>query len=187
MEEIMKTSFYNYKELKNLGLKSFGKNVLISRKASFYEADKICLGNNVRIDDFCILSGKIKIGSYVHLSAFSALYGSKGIEIKDFSGTSPRVTIFSASDDFSGEYLIGPVIPHEFTNVTGGKVTLNKFVTIGTGSIVFPNISIGIGTAVGALSLINRSLPEWSIFAGIPARFIKKRKKRLLELAKNLI
>jgi len=183
----MKTSFYTYEELPNLGLKSFGKNVFISRTASFYGADKICLGNNVRIDDFCILSGKIKAGSYIHIAAFSALYGSQGIEINDFCGLSPKSMIFSDSDDYSGEYLIGPTIPPEFTNVTGGKVTLNKYVQIGAGSIVFPNLSIGVGTAVGAMSLVNKSLPEWSIFAGIPAKFIKKRKKRLLELAKNLI
>ena len=182
----MKTSFYSFEELQHLGLKSFGNNVLVSRKASIYAAEEICLGNNVRIDDFCILSGNIKIGSYIHISAFSALFGSKGIEINDFSGVSPKSIIFSASDDFSGEYLIGPTIPQKFTNVTGGKVTLGKYVQIGAGSIVFPNISIGEGTVVGSMSLVNKSLPEWSIFSGIPAKFIKKRKRALLDIAKNL-
>ena len=182
----MKTPFYTSEELQNLGLKSFGKNVLISRKASFYGAEEICLGDNVRIDDFCILSGKINAGSYIHIAAFCALYGSQGIEINDFSGFSPNCMVFSAFDDFSGEYLIGPTIPPKFTNVTGGKITFSKYVQIGAGTIIFPSLSIGEGTVVGAMSLVNKSLPEWSIFAGIPAKFIKKRKKGLLELAKNL-
>ena len=71
-------SFYSNEELKQLGLKSFGKNVLISKKCSIYGADKISIGNNVRIDDFCILSGKIVIGNYVHISAYSALYAGGG-------------------------------------------------------------------------------------------------------------
>ena len=49
-------SFLNDEQLKDLGLKSYGKNVIISDKASLYNAKNISIGNNVRIDDFCILS-----------------------------------------------------------------------------------------------------------------------------------
>lgn len=59
------SNFYNEVELKNLGLKSYGENVLISKKCSIYGAENIEIGNNVRIDDFCILSGEIKIGNCV--------------------------------------------------------------------------------------------------------------------------
>lgn len=175
-----KTSFYQEKELAELGLKSYGRNVLISRKASFYSAQNIILGDSVRIDDFCILSGKITIGSYVHISAYSALYGNKGIEIKDFSGLSPRVTVFSASDDFSGKYLIGPLVPVKYTNVTGGKVLINKFVQVGAGSVIMPKVSIGEGAAVGALSFVNRNIKAWTVNAGIPAQLIKRRRKGLI-------
>ena len=65
----MKTSFYNEEELKEIGLKVYGKNVLISRNATIYGADKISIGDNVRIDDFCILSGNISLGSYIHIAA----------------------------------------------------------------------------------------------------------------------
>lgn len=57
----MKTSFYTHDELAEIGFKSCGKNVLISRKASIYSPAKIEIGDNVRIDDFCILSGVIFI------------------------------------------------------------------------------------------------------------------------------
>ena len=63
------TSFYSEEELKSLGLKHYGKNVLISRKCSIYSAESISIGNHVRIDDFCILSGEITIGDYCHISA----------------------------------------------------------------------------------------------------------------------
>lgn len=49
------TSFYSEEELRSIGLKSYGKNVLISRFARIYGAESISIGNNVRIDDFCIL------------------------------------------------------------------------------------------------------------------------------------
>ena len=174
------TSFYDDEELRELGLKSYGKNVLISRKASIYGASDIEIGNNVRIDDFCILSGKIKIGSNIHISTFVALYGAEGIELEDYTGISPRSTVFSAMDDFSGDYLVGPIHPKELTNVTGGKVLIKRFSQIGCSSVVFPNLTIGEGCAVGAMTLVNKDLSPWHIYAGVPAKIIKPRSKILL-------
>ncbi len=177
----MKTSFYSHKELIGLGLKALGENVLISRKTSFYGAEGISIGDNVRIDDFCILSGDICIGSNIHISAYCALYGSKGIEIEDYSGLSARVTLYSAMDDFSGSYLIGPIHPETLTNVTGGAIRIGKYVQVGAGSIVFPSVAIGEGGIVGAMSLVKNDIEPWTINAGIPTRFIKPRGRELIE------
>lgn len=179
-------SFYSEEELKELGLKHYGKNVLISKKCSIYCAEKISIGNNVRIDDFCILSGKITIGNYVHISAFSALYGKLGIEIGDFCGLSPRCTLFSAADDFSGEFMISPIVPAELCNVTGGLIKLNNYVQIGVNTIIMPKLEIKEGVAVGAMSFVNKNLKDWNIYAGIPAKIIKKRKKNIICLAKRI-
>jgi galactoside O-acetyltransferase len=180
-------SFYNTQELKELGFKSVGKNVLISRKASIYGADKMDFGDNVRIDDFCMLSGEIKIGSYVHVAAFCALYASKKIILEDFSTLSSRVVIYSATDDFSGEHMISPMVPEKFTKVTGGPVILRKHALVGSGSLIMPDLEIGEGTSVGAMSFVNKTLEQYSIYAGIPARFLKKRNKNLLKLEKKLL
>lgn len=176
------SSFYTKQELEGLGLKSFGTNVLISRKTSIYSPEKIIIGNNVRIDDFCILSGEITLGNNIHISAYSALYGAKGIEFMDNSGCSARTTIYSAMDDFSGDYLIGPMHPEELTHVTGGKVKICEYVQLGAHCLVFPNLTIGTGSIVGALSLVTKTIPEWGMYVGIPVKKIKDRSKRLLEL-----
>ena len=174
-------SFYNNKELKELGFNSIGENVLISKKASFYGADKMSFGCNIRIDDFCILSGSIILGSHVHIGAYCAMYGSKGIVMEDYTGLSPRCTVFSASDDFLGDFLISPMAPLEQTNVKGGLVVVKKYSQIGAGSIIMPDLEIGEGVAVGAMSYVNKSLPEWTIYAGIPVKKIKERKRGLLK------
>ena len=179
-------SFFTILELKDLGLKSYGKNVLISRKASIYNPEKMVIGNNVRIDDFCILSGEIKLGSYIHISAFCGLYGKYGIEMLDYSGISPNSIIFSASDDFSGNFLINPMVPDEYTNVTGGKVTISKYVQIGASCVIMPDLIIDEGSVVAALSFVNNSVKAWSLFGGIPAKFIKERSKNLLSKVKTL-
>lgn len=178
----MISSFYTKDELLDLGLKKIGENVFISRKTSIYSSHNISIGDNVRIDDFCILSGNIKLGSNIHISAYCALYGSNGIELEDYTGMSPKSIIFSAMDDFSGDYLIGPIHPKEFTNVTGGIVVLKKYSQLGANTIVFPNVTIGEGAVTGAMSLVKSDLQEWTINTGIPINKTKKRSQRLRKL-----
>ncbi|MDE6113927.1 MAG: acyltransferase [Muribaculum sp.] len=170
------TSFYSEEELLQIGFKSVGRNVKLSRKTSIYGASSMTIGDNVRIDDFCILSGEITLHSHIHISAYVALYGAMGIELEDYTGISPKSTIFSAMDDFSGEYLIGPIHPKELTNVTGGKVTVCKYSQIGTNCVVFPNINIAEGSVIGAMSLVNKSTEPWTINVGIPTHILRSRK-----------
>lgn len=178
-------SFYNEQELRNLKFKKIGTNVKISKKASIYSPEQIEIGNNVRVDDFCLLSGNISIKDDVHISAYTALYGGGRIEIGNFSGCSPRCTLISASDDFSGEHLIGAVIDNKFTNVTKGEIILKDYVQLGTNTVVLPNVTIAEGTVTGAMTLVNKNLDEWGIYFGIPAKKFKERSKKILEKVKE--
>ena len=173
-------------QLLRMGFKSLGVYVFISDKASIYNPATISIGNNVRIDDFCLLSGEISLGSYIHIAAYTALYGKFGITMEDYTGLSPRCTLFSASDDFGGNYLTSPMAPEKYTNVTGGKITLNRFCQIGAGTIILPFVTLEEGVAVGAMSLVKHNLESWTIYAGNPLRVIKKRENGLLALYKNL-
>lgn len=178
----MNTSFYTPDELAAIGFKSVGTGVLLSRKASIYGASGISIGDNVRIDDFCVLSGNLTIGSNIHIAAYVALYGALGIVLEDYTGISARTTIYSAMDDFSGDYLIGPIHPEGTTNVTGGCVTLKNFSTIGAHCLVFPKVTVGEGSVVGAMSLVAKSLEPWGVYLGSPCQRIRERSRRMLEL-----
>ncbi len=181
-------SFYKEDELKELGLKSFGSNVCISRKVSIYGANQIEIGDNVRIDDFCILSGNIKLQNYIHIAAYCGLFGGDaGIEMRDYTCISSRNVIYAISDDYSGEALTNPTVPDKYRKIISGKVIINKHVLIGTGSTILPGVIIGEGTSVGSMSLINKSIGEWGIYAGIPCHFIRNREKKILELEKDFI
>ena len=178
------SEIYNNKELEKMNL-IFGQNVIISKKVSIYNYGTIEIGNNVRIDDYCILSGNIKIGNNVHISAYTALYGKYGIEIGNYCGCSPRCTILSGSDDFSGEYMIGPMVDEKFTNVTGSKIVMENFSQLGTNSIVMPGVKIKEGAVCGCFSFVNKDLDAWTINVGIPTKVIKKRKVKLKQLVKE--
>ena len=179
-------SFYTPDELKKLGFKTFGQEVYISKKASFYSPEKITLGNHVRIDDFCILSGKITIGNYVHISAFNALYGKAGIKIGNFCGISPRCTLFSVSDDFSGQAMVSPMVPAHLTKLSEGPITLCDFAQIGAHSVVMPGCTLAEGAVCGAFSFVNKNLPPWTVSIGVPCRLLKKRLQNPKNLAASI-
>ena len=101
--------------------------------------------------------------------------------MEDYSGLSPRCTVFSASDDFSGDYLIGPMVDESFTNVTGGEVRIGRYSQLGAGCVVMPKVNIGEGVAVGSMSLVLHDLDAWKIYKGIPAIYHKERSKSLLQ------
>ncbi len=179
-------SFYSELELQELKFKKIGKNVLISKKVSIYGSGNMEIGDNVRIDDFCILSGKIILNNNIHISAYVGLYGgTEGIYIDDYSSVSARTLIYAVTDDYSGNYMANPTIPNEYRNVTEEKVIVKKHSLIGAGSLILPGVVIEEGGAFGAMSLINSSTEEWSIYVGAPVRKIKARSKNILELEEN--
>ena len=171
------SSFYRAEELPTLGLASYGERVLISRKASIYKPDQISLGNNVRIEDFCIISGPLIVGSYVHIAAGAILRPCPEYPIifDDATGIAPRVTIFTTTDDYSGPFLFGPFFPEKFKNNRSGVVHLERFVLVGTQSVILPRVTLQEGTSVGAMTLITRTTKPWTVYFGIPAKRIGPR------------
>lgn len=177
-------SFYTESELKDIGLKKVGKDVKISRRAVFYSPENIEVGEHVRIDDFAFLSGGggISIGNYVHIAGYSAMYGKFGIEIGDYVNISSRVSIYSTSDDYSGEFMTGPLVDQQFIHDIGKKIQIDQHVIIGTGSVLLPGAILHQGVAVGAMSLVKQELQPFKIYAGIPVKFIKERSKKMLDM-----
>lgn len=180
-------SFYTPQELEKIGFKKYGSDVMVSRKCSIYSADKIELGDHVRIDDFVILSGRMKLGNYIHISAYTGLFGGEaGIELNDFATISSRVMIYAVNDDYSGETMTNPMIPAQYRGVVEKKVVIEKYVIIGSGSLVLPGVRLGEGAALGAMSMAKDDLVEWKMYAGIPCRYIKDRKRDLQTFEREL-
>lgn len=172
-----------------MGFAGFGHHVLLSDKASYYNCANIRLADNIRIDDFCVLSageGGIEIESYVHVAVFTSLIGRGKIRIGNFANLSSRVSVYSSTDDFSGEAMSNPTVPEALTNVYHADVNIERHVIIGSGSIVLPGVTLQEGVAVGALSLVKQDCDAFGIYAGVPAQRKGERKQNLLTLAEQL-
>ncbi len=176
--------------LDEMGFASVGARVRISDKASFYGCGNISIGDDVRIDDFCVLSagpGGICIGKNVHVAVFSSLIGAERIVLEDFSNISSRVSIYSNTDDFSGECMTNPTIPERFVNVRKAAVVVGRHVVIGAGTVILPGVTLGEGVAVGALSLVKDDLEDFGVYAGVPVRYIRPRSRKVLEVEKEFM
>jgi len=186
------TSFYEEKDLKKFNFLSLGENVQIKKSVGLYFIENISIGDNTRIDDNVVIVSSekgpgVKIGNYVHIASNCNLAGSHGIEMKDFSGLSSGVSIFSGSDDYSGKKLTNPTIDRNLIGGKNGKVTLGKHVIIGANSVILPDVIIEEGSSVGALSLVRRNLPSWGVYYGNPLKKVYDRSKDLLELEKEFL
>jgi len=173
--------YYTRQELRDIGIKSVGKDVKISKSCVIAEPECVVIGNRSRVDDFAIITGSVEIGSNVHVGPFSFLSGPSGIILEDFSGISARVSIFSSSDDYTKDRLSGPTVPPEYTSLISGEVKISKHCIVGAGSIVLPDLTIGYATTVGAMSLVNKSLDSEKFYLGIPVKMVSQRKSEKIK------
>lgn len=176
-------AYYNQVELDALGFKYLGKNVKISDKAAIYNHSLIEIDDNSRIDDFCVISGNIKIGKYVHITPQCLIAGGeKGIVLEDYTTFAYGAKVFSQSDDYSGETMTNSLIPKEFKNELKKSVLIKKHSILGASSIVMPGVILNEGSSIGAMSLVLGDTQPWSINVGIPSKMVKKRSKKMLSL-----
>lgn len=181
--------YYSRDELEALGFASLGEEVYISRFARIYNPENISIGSYVRIDDFCLITarGGISIGNFVHIGAFSMMLGGAGIELQDLTGLSARASIFTESDDFSGNSLAGPTVPAKFKKgLKHGKVTMEKFSALGPHSIILPGVTLHNGVIIAAQSLVTKNLEPMGIYIGVPPKKIRRVKDEIYNLEKQL-
>ena len=160
--------------------KSIGTNVRIAPSAHFSYPEETVIGDNVAIDAFTYFSVPMEIGNYVHIGPHTSITGGKKSRFiaSDFCGLAAGVRIACSSDDASTPGLTNPMVPEAFRcRVIYSTIIMEKHAGIFSSAVILPGVVLREGAVVGALSLVNRSLEPWSIYAGVPAKLIKPRPK----------
>lgn len=104
------------------------------------------------------------IGSFVSI-ANSVVIGG-GTHPLDWVSTSPA--FYFGKDSITKKYS-------EFDRPKVKPVVIGNDVWIGRNSIIISGVNIGTGSCVGAGSVVTKDIPPYEIWAGNPARFIRKR------------
>jgi len=82
------------------------------------------------------------------------------------------VVVFSINHEFDRTDI--PMIKQGFQE--NQPVIIGNDVWIGDRVIILPNVKIGDGVIIGAGSVVAKSIPEFAIVVGNPAKVIKYRK-----------
>lgn len=93
------------------------------------------------------------------------------IELEDGVHIANRCTLLCHQRDLS-EYYIGD--SYAKLPYIKKKIVIKKGALVGLGSTVLPGVTIGEGAIIGAGSLVTKSIPEWTIATGRPARVVKR-------------
>lgn len=171
--------------------KHCGKDVYISKNVEIKRPKLITIGNHVAIDSYFYITTRAEIGNHVHISAHVGVIGGKNglLKMGNFTNISIGGRIICGSDEFLGHgFITAPGIPEEYRdNLKIAPVVFEDFVNTGANIVVLPGVTLAQGTVVGANSLITENTETWTIYAGSPARPIKKRPKdKIIEYAKKM-
>ena len=103
---------------------------------------------------------KLKLGYKTDIGAFTYINAEYGVNIEDYVQIGSHCSVYSVST-IDGKK---------------GPVTLRKNCRIGAHSVVMPDVTVGENAVVGAMSLVNKDVPDNAVVMGVPAK-IKERKR----------
>lgn len=169
--------------------KKIGDDVRVNELAIISRPELVEIGDHVSIDMWTYISTQASLGSYIHIAPSVSIIGGApaSIIMEDFTNIGSGSRIVCASDDFM-QGLISPVVPIEHRTVINKPVTFKRYSTLGVNCTVLPGVTLAEGSIVGANSVVTKDTEPWTVYAGSPAKPIKKRdSKRILESAKKLM
>lgn len=174
-----------------------GRNVVFGQNVVLRHPHKIRIGDNVVVDDHCLLDAKgtrnsgIQIGSGVFIGRNTIVSCKDGnVTIGDRANIGFNCEIFSASRVSVGadtliaaySYLVGG--DHRVTDraqpVLGQSrqsagITVGSGAWIGAGAIVLDGVSVGDRAIIGAGAVVRSDVPEGGTAVGVPARIVESR------------
>ncbi len=107
--------------------------------------------------------GQVSVGQHTWIGPFTLLDGSGTLVIGDYCSISAGVHIYT--HDSVSWALSGGKAEYERTPVTIGDCTY-----IGSQAVITKGVNIGHHVVIGAGSLVNRSVPPFSVNVGSPCR-----------------
>jgi acetyltransferase-like isoleucine patch superfamily enzyme len=176
-----------------------GRNVSFGANVTLRHPKKIRLGDDVAVDDGCVLDAKgtandgIRIGRRVFLGRNTIVACKDGdIVLEDGVNISYNCAVFSASSVRIGAdtllaaycYVVGG--GHEFGRVDvpviqqarpSRGIEIGRGSWLGAGAIVLDGVSLGHDAVIGAHSVVTDDVPAFAVAAGVPARVVRDRRE----------
>ena len=158
---------------------NIGPRTKISHRAILrLNGGNIEIGRSGRISDYVMIlshGGHIQIGDNCSINPFCVINGPGGLKLGNDVRIASHTVIIPANHAFDD--LDRPIWRQTETRL---GIEIGDDVWIAAGCKILDGVKIGRGCVVGAGAVVTRSLPEYSIAVGVPARIIGNRKDRLM-------
>lgn len=125
------------------------------------------LGSNVHFDTGD--TGRVRLGDRVRINTGGVIVANVRISIGDDTLIGEYVSIRDANHGIASDRLV------RVQPLVAVEISIGCDVWIGRGACILKGITIGDGAVVAANSVVNRNVPAYSIYAGVPARQIGRR------------
>lgn len=132
---------------------SVGKNVIIQKGVQFGSGKNLYIGDHSSIGKNSIIPNNTKIGKYVMIAQ----------------------DLYIVANNHAFEDISIPMYYQHNDNKL--ETVIKDDVWIGAKVIITPGKIINNGSIIGAGSIVTKNIPEYEIWAGNPATFIKSRLK----------
>ena len=154
--------------------KYIGQNVIIESGVLIFHVENIIVGNNIYIGHQSILKGYHKnlmiIGDNTWIGQQCFFHSAGGLTIGKSVGIGPKVTILSSQHRPANKFK---AVLH--SKIEFKEVVLKDGCDIGCNATILPGVTIGFGAIIGAGAVVNKNVPDFEIWAGIPAKKIAER------------
>lgn len=133
----------------------------------------IKIGRHCSIHDYAKIltyGGNIEIGDNVSIHPYCLFHGNGGLKIGNDVRIAPHVVMLASNHIFKDKDT-----PIRLQGVEAKGIVIEDDVWLGVNCIVLDGVTIGRGSVIGAGSVVTKSLPEYSVAVGMPARIIYKR------------
>lgn len=172
-------SFFQ-KIISNIYLKfhdvKFGNNTYVKKNFEIRRAKNsiIEVGHNCLFQEYVFFlltkpKPRLTIGDNVSIGRNSIIAIKDHLIIGSNTEIASNVSIFDQSHGTSKEKLIS----EQLSQIS--KVEIGEDVWIGSGATILKGVKIGKGAIIGANSVVNKDIPEYEIWGGNPAKFLKMR------------
>jgi UDP-2-acetamido-3-amino-2,3-dideoxy-glucuronate N-acetyltransferase len=125
------------------------------------------VGENCIVGKDCYIDFDVKVGSNVKIQNGSYLY--HGLTVEDGVFIGPRVV-------FTNDVYPRSITPDGQLKGNDdwevGPILIKYGASIGTGAIVIPNVTVGEFALVAAGAVVSRSVPDYGLVVGVPARLV---------------
>lgn len=138
-----------------------GENVFIAENSFFAVSKKF---KDQKFKPLLKIGDNVQIGSNLFISCIDSVIIQNDVIISD------RVFISDHSHDYSNINI--PIKNQPLKKE--GEVLIKKGAFIGVNAVIMPGVVVGKNSVVGASSVVTKSIPDYCVAAGVPAKIIKR-------------